>query len=142
MFSWPSYPGRRAFSGESILAPVVQTVSTDLETLRQGLRRREAEQQQAIAVRCERAWVLARQAARVLKCEFGASRVMLYGSLLRPGQFHLRSDVDLAAWAVRDYFRAVSRLLDLDPEIEVNLVEYELASPGLQAAIEREGMEL
>ena len=63
-------------------------------------------------------------------------------SLLRPGDFHLRSDVDLAAWEVRDYFRAVARLLDRDPEIEVNVVPYEEVSPSLQATIMREGVVL
>ncbi|NPV08541.1 MAG: nucleotidyltransferase domain-containing protein [Anaerolineae bacterium] len=117
-------------------------MSTDLEILRQGLRRREEEQKQALTGRRERAWQLARQAACLLRDEFGASRVVLYGSLVRPEEFHLRSDVDLAAWGVRDYLSAVCRLLDLDPEIEVNLVEYEAASPGLRECIRREGVEL
>ncbi|MHB0875045.1 MAG: nucleotidyltransferase family protein [Anaerolineae bacterium] len=117
-------------------------MSTDLETLRRGLRRQEAQQRQAVEARSERAWALARQAAALLKSEFGASRVVLFGSLMRPGQFHLRSDVDLAAWDVQDYFRAVSCLLDIDPEIEANLVEFRDASPGLQEAIRREGVDL
>lgn len=115
---------------------------SDVEILRQGLRRREAEERRAIAARRERARDLARQAARLLKEEFGATRVVLYGSLLRPGEFHLRSDVDLAAWDVRDYFRAVARLLDLDAEIEVNVVPYEEVSSGLQQTILREGVDL
>ncbi len=117
-------------------------MSTDLDTLRQGLRRLQAENRRAVAARSERAWVLARQGAALLKQEFGAMRVVLYGSLLRPGQYHLRSDVDLAAWGVRDYFGAVTRLLDLDTEIEVNVIEYEAASPRLQATITREGVDL
>jgi uncharacterized protein len=117
-------------------------MSTDLDTLRQGLRHVREERRQADAARAERARAVARQAAAVLKGEFGASRVVLYGSLLRPGQFHARSDVDLAAWDVGGYFRAVARLLDLDPGIEVNVVEYGQASPSLQRAIGREGVDL
>ena len=117
-------------------------MSSGLELLQQGMRRREAEERQALSCRRERAWVLARQAAAVLRQEFGAQRVALYGSLPRESGFHSRSDVDLAAWGVQDYFRAVVRLLDLDPQIEVNLVLYEEVSPSLQAAIAREGVEL
>jgi len=51
------------------------------------------------ARRCElasRARVEARHVAHVLVREFGASRVYLFGSLAQEGQFHERSDVDLA----------------------------------------------
>jgi uncharacterized protein len=92
-----------------------------------------------------RAWEIARRGAALLKGEFGAKRVVLFGSLTRgPGRFYIRSDVDLAVWGLEErlYLRALGRLLDLDPEIEVDLVEYEFARPALQASIEREGMEL
>lgn len=92
--------------------------------------------------RRQRPWDDARKAAEVLKQEFGASRVVLFGSLLHPELFHSRSDADLAAWDVEHYFRAVARLIDLDPEIGINLVAIEDASPGLRAVIEAEGVEL
>jgi uncharacterized protein len=85
---------------------------------------------------------VARQAAEILKTEFGASRVVLYGSTLHPELFHLRSDVDLAAWDVQHYFKAFARVLDLDPEIEVNLAPVEDVRPGLRSVIEREGVDL
>lgn len=102
------------------------------------IQRREAE----LAERRQRGWEVARQAAAVLKDEFGANRVVLFGSLLQPKLFHARSDVDLAVWEVEHYFRAVARLLDLDPEIEINLVPIEDARPELRTVIEREGVEL
>jgi uncharacterized protein len=46
--------------------------------------------------RHDRAWQLARQAAALLKNEYGTSRVVLFGSLTHPDRFNLRSDVDLA----------------------------------------------
>jgi predicted nucleotidyltransferase len=95
-----------------------------------------------LAERRERAWKLARQAAEILKEEFDATRVVLYGSLLNPQLFHLRSDVDLATQEVKHYFRAVARLLDLDPEIEVNVAPIEDIRPELRALIDREGVEL
>ena len=68
----------------------------------------------------------------------------VFGSLVRKGSFHRRSDVDLAVWGLdeRMYYRAVSRLLDLDPAISVDLVEADSARPALRAAIKREGVPL
>ena len=80
----------------------------------------------------------------LLKQQFGAARVVLFGSTLTPAFFHERSDIDLAVWGLdeRLYLRALGRLLDLDPAFEFDLVEFEATSPGLQASIEKEGQEL
>lgn len=117
-------------------------MANDTEVLRRHLGLLEESDRAIIAARRERALRLARRAAALLREQHGATRVVLYGSLARPLGFGLRSDVDLAGWGVQDYFRAVSRLLDLDPSIEVNLVVYEEASSGLREAIDDEGMEL
>ena len=92
--------------------------------------------------RQQHAWIIARQAASILKEEFKASRVVVFGSLVQPNLFHLSSDIDLAVWDIQDYFRAVSRLMDLDPEIEFDLVPIEDAHAGILAAISSEGTEL
>ncbi len=89
-----------------------------------------------------RAWDVARKAARMLKDEFGASRVVVFGSLIHPELFHMRSDIDLAVWDIQHYFRAVSHLMDIDPEIDFDLVPIEDARPGILAVIEQEGVEL
>lgn len=91
-----------------------------------------------------RAWALAQQAAELLRGEFGAKRVTVFGSLLRPARFHERSDVDLAVWGLEErvYLRALARLLSLDLTLEVDLVEAEQARAELLSAIEREGVEL
>lgn len=66
----------------------------------------------------------------------------MFGSLLHPDRFHLRSDIDLGVWGVQSYFRAVSRLLDIDPEIEFDLVPIEDARPGTLSIIQKEGVDL
>jgi len=114
----------------------------EMKIYRRSAQERSLKRQKELAKRRQRAQELAYQAAQILKEEFGATRVVLYGSLLHPELFHLRSDVDLAAWDVQHYFRAVARLLDLDPEIEINLVPIEDVRPSLSATIEREGVEL
>jgi len=91
-----------------------------------------------------RAWEVARRAAALLVSRFGATRVVVFGSLARPDAFTPWSDVDIAAWGLqpRDTFAAVAALLGLDSEIEVNLVDVGACSPELLAAIESEGRAL
>jgi predicted nucleotidyltransferase len=106
--------------------------------------RRRQKEEQELALRRRRAWEVARQAAQILKEQFGAERVLLFGSLPFPERFHAHSDIDLAAWGVDEkrYYRAVACLLDLDPAISVDLVEAEFASPALLERIAQEGIAL
>jgi predicted nucleotidyltransferase len=120
-------------------------ISTEqMEKYRETARRRQQQKEQALALRYERAWAVARQASRILKVQFGAERVVLFGSLLFARRFHQHSDVDLAVWGVDEklFYRAISRLLDLDADISIDLIEAEFASPTLQAIIEQEGVSL
>ena len=87
---------------------------------------------------------LAQRAAALLKADFGASRVAVFGSVLKPHLFHERSDVDLAVWGLdeRLYLRALAAVLDLVPDISVDLVEVEQARAELRQVIERDGVSL
>lgn len=116
----------------------------EMAVYRATARRRWERKRREAILRRERAWRFARRAARLLKEQFGAMKVVVFGSLTRGGLFHARSDVDLAVWGIdeRMYYRAVSHLLSLDPAISVDLVEAETARPALRAAIEREGVPL
>ena len=111
---------------------------------REGYRRRKAQRAQVLAARYARAWQVARAGATMLKEQFGAAQVAVFGSVLRPERFSERSDVDLAVWGLdeRLYLKAVSALLDIDPGISVDLVEAEFARPALLAVIEEEGVAL
>lgn len=122
----------------------LQITPEQMTAYRAGWHRKQEQRHQALKGRYDRAWDVARAAAAVLKEEFGATRVAVIGSLLRPEQFYERSDVDLAVWGLdeRVYLRAVSRLLDLDPEISVDLIEAEFARPALLAVIRQEGQTL
>ena len=67
---------------------------------------REAEKE-----RRERAWIAARMADELLRSQFHATRVVVFGSLARENTSFTRwSDVDLAVWglAERDSLNAVS----------------------------------
>ncbi len=109
-------------------------------TARLRLREERAEQAQ----RRERAWQLARQAAALLRENFGVERVVLFGSLIQEDRFTRWSDVDLAAWGLTsaNWLRAIGAVLDLSDEIELNLVDVETCSPELLAAIEQDGVVL
>lgn len=87
---------------------------------------------------------LAHQASELLKQNFQAEKVVLFGSITCLDRIHDRSDVDLAVWGLnpQDYFRAVGQLLALHPDIAVDLVEIETASPRLRCAIESTGVPL
>ncbi len=103
----------------------------------QQLRHRSAE-------RRERALMLARRAANMLREQFGAERIVVFGSLVHEGCFTPWSDVDIAAWGLRpeDTFRALGAVQDLDADIELNLIDINACSTSLLAVIEAEGIDL
>ena len=111
---------------------------------RTAARQRWQREQQELKQRQARAWKLAHCAANLLKTRFGASRVVVFGSLVRENCFTPWSDVDIAAWGIspKDTFRAIGILLDVDPAITVNLVPAESCRPALLAAIAQEGIDL
>jgi len=111
---------------------------------RAAARRRQERERQELAQLQERAWQAARRAARLLKEQFGATRVVVFGSLVRRDCFTRWSDVDIAAWGIppEDTFRAIGAVMDIDAEVEVNLVDVGACRPLLLSVIEQEGVEL
>ena len=111
---------------------------------REAARQRHSAEKERLCERRQRAWDLARQAARLLEERFNAKRVVLFGSLAHEDRFNLWSDVDIAAWGLRpeDTWRALGVVMDLAPDIEVNLVDIACCRPSLRAVIEREGIDL
>jgi uncharacterized protein len=120
----------------------VQITPEQMEIYRASARAREATLKMQLEARRKHAWEVARRAALILKEEYGASRVVIFGSLLHAERFHWRSDIDLGVWDIQHYFRAVARLMDLDPEIVFDLVPIEDARPGILTVIQQEGVDL
>jgi predicted nucleotidyltransferase len=116
----------------------------DVAMYRAAARLRAGQEQQELAQREKRAWALARQAAVLLREEFAVERVVVFGSLVHEGCFTPWSDVDIAAWGIRlqDTFRAIGRVMDLDAEIELNLVDVGTCSDSLLMTVEQEGVAL
>ena len=111
---------------------------------RAAARRRQQQRQELLARRRQRAWEVARQAAEILKTEFGVEKVVVLGSMLSIDRIHQRSDLDLAVWGLipQRYYRAVGRLLSLEPSMPVDLVEVEIAPTDLLTSIGKEGIEV
>ncbi|SMP63981.1 Predicted nucleotidyltransferase [Desulfonatronum zhilinae] len=95
-------------------------------------------------VRRTRAWEVARAAGDFLRKRFHAQKIWVFGSLLQDDLFHDHSDVDLAAWGVRqeDILKAVAEVTSLDSDISVDLVVFEDASDSLRRTIQAEGRPL
>ncbi|MFN8486550.1 MAG: nucleotidyltransferase domain-containing protein [Caldilineaceae bacterium] len=110
---------------------------------RTAYRRWQAEQTQREQRRAK-AWQLANVAAQLLKEQFAVQRVVVFGSLLQADRFHLRSDVDLAAWGLTaaNWLKAMAAVHALSDEIEFNLVDVGVCSSELLTVIEQEGMPL
>lgn len=106
------------------------------------MRRREAEVAGRRAERRERAWVVAREAADLLRSRYGVSRVLVFGSLAEGTHFTERSDIDLAAEGLppEEHFAALGRLLAAFTDFELDLVDLDACPDGLRQAILKTGV--
>jgi predicted nucleotidyltransferase len=127
---------------------IVDTVVThripagQLRRYQAAAQQRRKKRAHALMLRRERAWHVVQQAAHILKTQFVAKRVVVFGSVLSARRFHTHSDVDLAVWGLPEstYYQAVGCLQSLAPGIAVDIVEFELAPASLQAAIAHTGV--
>jgi predicted nucleotidyltransferase len=86
-----------------------------------------------------------RTAADILKNQFGARRVLLFGSLAQPNWFKKDSDVDLAVEGLKsgkDYWEAWHLVEEIIADRLVDFIEIETAGESLRLAIQRYGSEL
>ncbi|MDZ7364092.1 MAG: nucleotidyltransferase domain-containing protein [candidate division KSB1 bacterium] len=107
----------------------------------EGLKRREAERKASLEKRRQKALVVAQQIAEMLRRDFDAKEIYLFGSALRPGEFHAHSDIDLAAEGIAPerYFSAVGRALMMSDEFSVDLLDFSECLPELKTVICRRG---
>ena len=111
---------------------------------KQGARLREEQRKAGSRKRRDRAWSVARDAAELLKRQYGASRVIVYGSVVHGYWFGPHSDIDLAVEGIRsaDFWRAWCALDQIASGFEVNLIVVESATESLRQVIEQEGVAL
>lgn len=94
--------------------------------------------------RRRRASLAAHKAAGLLRREFGAERIILFGSLARRGGFTPWSDIDLAARGIppTHFFEAVGLVTGISAEFKMDLIDLDICPPALLEAIESEGRDL
>jgi len=104
---------------------------------------RYTEDLEAVALRA-RAMEISREAARILKKKYGATRVVLFGSLARSSMFATTSDIDLYAEGVPGirFFEAEAEIEEIAKGFRVDLVETKECPPQLLREIEDEGIDL
>ncbi len=86
-----------------------------------------------------------RKAAGVLKDQFGARQVILFGSLAGSAWYGATSDIDLAVEGLKggkNYWQAWRAVEEIVNDRLVDLIEIEDASESLRQAIQRYGIEL
>ena len=123
---------------------ILELTPEQITRYRDHAQQRRQQEKPLIEERRQQAWKAACGAAQLLKEEFNATRVVLFGSLSWETGFTSWSDVDIAAWgmAPEDTFRAIGAIMDMETEVPVNLVDINTAKTSLLEIIEYEGIEL
>ena len=101
-------------------------------------------QDRELVLRRDRAWEVARKAATILKERFGATWVLVFGSLAHGAWFTPRSDIDLCVDGipVEKFFHAEAEVEALTSEFKVDLIDPRECSPELLKQVEEEGVKL
>ncbi|MFQ6044473.1 MAG: nucleotidyltransferase family protein [Candidatus Poribacteria bacterium] len=112
---------------------------TPEKTVKTLLRRYENQQKMA-RQRAQKAWESLPKLVRILSDNYGAERVILFGSLARE-EFLVNSDIDLAVSGMptENYFKALGHLL-MESPYTCDLVTIEDASDLLRQRIEEDGV--
>jgi len=123
---------------DTIISPEAMAEYKQSARLREDGRRAASEKRRSLA------WPIARAAADLLKRQFGARRVILYGSVAHGHWFGPRSDIDLAEDGISpaDFWRAWSALDSIAQGFEINLIALESATESLRRVIAQEGVDL
>lgn len=92
--------------------------------------------------RYHRAWQGVRIAADILKKEYGAEKVWVFGSLTQRDRFDQKSDIDLAEVGIPDdkFYSAVAAITRAVRDFEIDLVDMKNCQDSLKKVIEEEGI--
>ena len=117
--------------------------ATEFAAYLPAIRRRWLAEQAAWRKRQEEAWAAAHQVAAILRTRFCARKVVAFGSLVHPGRFTDRSDIDLAVSGIppATFFRAWATA-GTACSFELDVVDLADCSPALRDLIDREGVTL
>ena len=104
------------------------------------LLRRHEHQQKMARQRAQKAWESLPKLVRILSDNYGAERVILFGSLARE-EFRINSDIDLAVSGMpaENYFKALGHLL-MESPYSCDLMTIEDAPDLLRQRIKEDGV--
>ncbi len=110
----------------------------------EAIRRRKAKMSVELSKHRRFANLAARKAAKLLRDNFGANEVTLFGSLARRCGFTLFSDIDLAVRGIPSerFFKAVGAVTGMSADFRIDLIELETCPPALHRKIEEYGKSL
>lgn len=76
-----------------------------------------------------RAWQVAHEVATVLYEQFGATRVVVFGSLTEPMWFTSNSDIDIAVWGLPQdlYDKAYSKIMNFDSGFKIDIINFDIS---------------
>ena len=94
--------------------------------------------------RWEKAWTLVPQLASLLREQFGATRVVVFGSLTHRDRYTRWSDIDLAAWDIpaERFYGAAIAVTEISPDFKVDLIDPDCCRPSIRQIIDREGIDV
>ena len=95
-------------------------------------------------MRWKEAWRLIPALARLLREEFGATQILVFGSAVSADYFSEESDIDIAAWGtpIAQYLSAVLAVNEFHDDFKVDLLDPTLCCSTLQKRIKEEGIEV
>lgn len=95
-----------------------------------------------IKARWEQAWDLIPKLATLLREEYGAKQVQVFGSAIKLEYFSMTSDIDLAVWGMpaNQYFLAATAADELDEAFSVDVVDIRFCRSSLLDVIKAEGI--
>jgi len=128
--------------GLNTMPPMNPPINPEWQTYKCHVQKHRAQERRHNHHRHQQGLIAAKQAAAMLKNQFGAIEVYLLGSLLTPEAVHASSDLDLGArgLSVKRYCEAVGALLCELQEFSVDVVRLESAQPSLYDKILTEGV--
>lgn len=97
-----------------------------------------------IKARWEKAWELIPKLSKLLRDEYGAEKVQVFGSAIKLEYFSITSDIDLAVWGIpaNRYFLAATAADEFDEAFSVDVVDVRFCRLSLLKVIEAEGIDV
>ncbi len=110
----------------------------------EAIRRRKAAARADLEKRRRLANQVASQVAELLRSEFRAEKIYLFGSLSRSDRFTLWSDIDIAVNGIPParFFEAVGVVIGISADFKIDLIDLGACPFAMREIIEKDGIAL